>query len=307
MINEGAKSQKQLEPSVSIIINCFNGEKYLAEAIDSVLSQTYSNWEIIFWDNQSSDESATVFKHYRDDRLKYFYSPQHTLLYEARNYAIAKASHDLIAFLDVDDLWLPDKLEKQIALFTDPTVGFVCGNYLINSERKSKSWRAFRRPIPSGWVLDDLLKFYFIGLVTLVVRRSALESLEYPFNSKYHIIGDLDFCIRLSFHWKLGCIQEPVAVYRLHDGNESFKHRALHADELELWVQEMQSLDAIQSCRNSHFIKSHFIYIKAFNHILQGEKLAAFKLLKHLHWGLLKLRLWVALLLPIFVVKRIKN
>lgn len=307
MIDKGAKSQKQLEPFVSIIINCFNGEKYLAETIDSVLSQTYSNWEIIFWDNQSSDESAAVFKSYQDDRLKYFYSPQHTLLYEARNYAIAQASHDLIAFLDVDDLWLPDKLKKQITLFADPTIGFVCGNYLIYSERKNKSWRAFRRPIPFGWVLDDLLKFYFIGLVTLMVRRSALESLEYPFNSKYHIIGDLDLCIRLSFHWKLGCVQEPVAVYRLHGGNESSKHRALHADELELWAQEMQSLDAIKSSGNSHFIKGHFIYIKAFNFILDAKKSAAYKLLKHLPWGSLKFRLWVALLLPIFFVRRIKN
>jgi glycosyltransferase involved in cell wall biosynthesis len=307
MINEGAKSQKQLEPSVSIIINCFNGEKYLAEAIDSVLSQTYSNWEIIFWDNQSSDESAAVFERYQDDRLKYFYSPQHTLLYEARNYAIAKASHDLIAFLDVDDLWLPDKLEKQIALFTDPTVGFVCGNYLINSERKSKSWRAFRSPIPSGWVLDDLLKFYFIGLVTLVVRRSALESLDYPFNSRFHIIGDLDLCVRLSFHWKLGCVQEPVAVYRLHGGNESSRHRDLHADELELWAQEMKDLEAIRMCRNSRFIKCNFVYIKAFNYVLQGKKSAAYKLLQDLPWGLLKFRLWISLFLPIAIVRRIKN
>jgi hypothetical protein len=105
----------------------------------------------------------------------------------------------------------------------------------------------------------------------------------------------------------LGCVQEPVAVYRLHGGNESFKHRALHADELELWVQEMQSFDVIKSCRNSHFIKSHFVYIKAFNYLLQGKKTDAYKLLQDLPWGSLKFRLWISLFLPIAIVKRIKN
>ena len=60
------------EPLVSIIINCFNGEKYLRNAIDSVIEQTYKNWEIIFWDNQSTDKSAEIFKSYKDKRFKYF-------------------------------------------------------------------------------------------------------------------------------------------------------------------------------------------------------------------------------------------
>ena len=61
------------QPLVSIIINCFNGEKYIRKALDSVLTQTYENWEIIFWDNQSKDKSAEIFKSYDDKRFKYFY------------------------------------------------------------------------------------------------------------------------------------------------------------------------------------------------------------------------------------------
>ena len=93
------------EPLVSIIMNCYNGEKYLREALNSVIEQTFQNWELIFWDNQSSDRSAFVFKRYDEKRFKYFYSPKHTLLYEARNYAIEKASGEFYAFLDVDDWW----------------------------------------------------------------------------------------------------------------------------------------------------------------------------------------------------------
>ena len=117
------------QPLVSVIMNCFNGEKYLRGAIDSVISQTYKNWEIIFWDNQSNDKSAKIFKDYKDDRLKYYCADSHIeILYRARNYALKKANGEFIAFLDVDDWWLPEKLEKQIPLFNDPDVGLVYGN-----------------------------------------------------------------------------------------------------------------------------------------------------------------------------------
>ena len=88
------------KPLVSVIINCFNGEKYLKEAIDSVIKQTYQHWELIFWDNQSTDNSVEIFKSYADDRLKYFYAPTHTLLYEARNYATEESLGRFTALLN---------------------------------------------------------------------------------------------------------------------------------------------------------------------------------------------------------------
>ena len=104
-------------PLVSIVMNCFNGQIYLKTALDSVLAQTYQNWELIFWDNQSVDKSVEIFKSYKDKRFKFFSSSKHTILYESRNNAIQKANGDLIAFLDTDDYWLSEKLEKQVKLF----------------------------------------------------------------------------------------------------------------------------------------------------------------------------------------------
>ena len=130
------------KPLVSVIINCFNGEKYLREALDSVVTQTYKNWEIIFWDNQSTDKSAEIFKSYKDSRLKYYCASSHAdILYEARNYALKKTNGDFIAFLDVDDWWLPNKLEKQIPLFSDPEVGVVYGNFYNFYEKQNKTKR----------------------------------------------------------------------------------------------------------------------------------------------------------------------
>ena len=131
------------KPLVSVIINCFNGEKYLCEALDSVIIQTYKNWEIIFWDNQSTDKSAEIFKSYKDSRLKYYCASSHAnILYEAKNYALQKANGDFIAFLDVDDWWLPNKLDKQIPLFDDPDVALVYGNL----------WRLFEKKIRKKFI-----------------------------------------------------------------------------------------------------------------------------------------------------------
>ncbi len=294
-------------PLVSVIMNCYNGATYLRAAIESVLAQSYTHWEIIFWDNQSTDNSADIVRSYADPRIRYFYAPVHTLLYEARNCAVLKSAGELLAFLDVDDTWLPRKLELQTALFADPEVGFSCGNYWVESERKGRRWLAHKRPLPEGRVLDELLKFYFVGLVTLVVRRIAFDSLPYPFDPRYHIIGDLDLVIRLSMVWKVSSVQEPVAVYRLHGNNESTKHRGRHADELELWSGEMKELEAIRQSGNAHFIRSHFAYIKAMNFVLLGNKRGAYGLLAELPLGQLKLRLWMSLLLPRFVIQRVKN
>ena len=98
---------------VSIIMNCHNGETFLREAIKSVLNQSYKKWELIFWDNNSTDKSAQIFKSFKDKRLKYFFRKRKVSLYESRNSAIKKAKGEFIAFLDADDLWCSNKLFLQ--------------------------------------------------------------------------------------------------------------------------------------------------------------------------------------------------
>ena len=134
------------QPLVSIIMNCYNGQAYLEEALNSVINQTYKNWELIFWDNISTDSSCKIFRKHKDSRFKYFYSDEHTILYKARNLAIKKASGSLIAFLDTDDIWLPNKLKKQVPLFNDTEVGLVYGNcWIINENNIIKSKKIFSK------------------------------------------------------------------------------------------------------------------------------------------------------------------
>ena len=115
---------------VSVIVNCFNGSKYLNRCIDSILNQTYQNFEIVFWDNNSTDNSLEIVKRYDKKNIIVYKNPNETLkLYAARNQAIKLSNGKLISFLDTDDYWLPTKLEKQIDILNNQKTKFVYSNY----------------------------------------------------------------------------------------------------------------------------------------------------------------------------------
>ena len=296
------------KPLVSVIINCFNGEKYLREALDSVITQTYNNWEIIFWDNQSTDKSAEIYKSYKDSRLKYYYASSHAdILYEARNYALKKTNGDFIAFLDVDDWWLPNKLEKQIPLFDDPDVGLVYGNLWRLFEKKNKKKIYRKKILPTGMILNELLHDYVIGSPTYVIRKKSLDSLGYHFNKDFHIIGDFDLNIRLAAKWKINCVQDPVATVRIHGQNVSLLNKNKEIDELKIWYNEMKINSTFLSKSELNQWPLKISYLQIMQAIsINGFKKNFTKVIKY-PFCFKKIRLIIALLLPKFVIKKIKN
>jgi glycosyltransferase involved in cell wall biosynthesis len=294
-------------PLVSIIMNCYNGEKFLKEAINSVLTQTYENWELIFWDNQSVDQSKDVFKSFSDNRLKYFYAPKHTLLYEARNFAFKEVSGEFVAFLDVDDWWIPEKLEKQIPLFSDANVGLVCGNFLVVNEIKGNTKISWEGQKPTGWILNELLEDYFVGLLTIILRRKVFDSLEYPFNPHYHIIGDFDLTIRIAENWKIGCVQESISFFRFHGNNESVLQNQLYLTEMESWLYKMKKHDIISNLNGFKIIGETCKYLKGELLLNQNYTWEAIKIFFELSLGLAKLKLLFVLILPRSFLKRLKT
>ena len=222
---------------VSIIVNCYNGEKYLARALDSILNQTYQNWEIIFWDNQSTDNSSEIFKSYKDSRFKYFYANEYTVLGKARNLAIEKSKGDFIAFLDTDDLWDKNKLELQMGYFNNPEVGVVYSNlWVLKKDKKKKLY--MRQKLPRGNIYNELIKNYSVGILTAVIRRKFYLKLEKKFDERFTIIEDFDFFLRLSKLCFFESIQEPLAYYRLHGGNLSTVKKGQAIEEYEIWFKE---------------------------------------------------------------------
>jgi len=150
-------------PTVSVIMNCYNGEQYLKEALDTIYAQTYQDWEIIFWDNASTDSSAEIARSY-GDKLKYFRGEKTVPLFAARNYALKEARGEFIAILDCDDLWLPTKLEEQVPLLEkDEKVGLVYSDaFLFNQKGKEKRQFEITKP-HRGNVFPELLCSNFLN------------------------------------------------------------------------------------------------------------------------------------------------
>ena len=302
------KKQFNNQPLVSIIMNCYNGQAYLAESIQSVLSQTYENWELIFWDNQSNDKSAKIFKDYKDDRLKYYCAESHIeILYRARNYALKKANGEFIAFLDVDDWWLPEKLEKQIPLFNDPDVGLVYGNAWLFFEKKNKKKIYKKGNLPTGKILNELLNDYVIGSPTYVIRKKSLESLEYCFNDDFHIIGDFDINIRLAAKWKVQCVQSVVAFTRIHGKNLSLLYREKEIHELKAWFKQMKNNRLISSQSNFNKVLLSAYYLETMQSIVKNGFVKSFLMVAKYPFCFNKIKLILALLLPKFLLSKIKN
>ena len=296
------------KPLISVIINCFNGEKYLKNAIDSVISQTYKNWEIIFWDNQSSDKSAKIFKDYKDDRLKYYLAASHIeVLYKARNCALKNAKGEFIAFLDVDDWWMPEKLEKQILLFEDPEVGLVYGNLWLFLEKKNKKKIYKKRNLPTGRILNELLNDYVIASPTYVIRKKSMESLTYCFNDDFHIIGDFDINIRLAAKWKVQCVQSAVAFVRLHDKNLSLLNKEKEIHELKAWFKQMKNNQVISSQNNFNKVLLMTYYLETMQSIMKNGFVKSFLVVAKYPFCFNKIKLILALLLPKLLLRKIKN
>lgn len=203
-------------PLVSVIVNSFNSEKFLKEAIDSIYSQSYTNWEIIFWDNCSIDNTSKIAKSY-DNKLLYFRGKENVPLYKARNYALEKCNGKYIAFLDSDDIWLPNKTEIQVKKLED---GFkiVYGGYKL-IDTYGEDINVVENCALQGRITNHLLNKNSISIGSVMIDSDLLK--EYKFDSNYNLLGDFDLWIRLSLKHDIACVEDIVELSRVHDSNES--------------------------------------------------------------------------------------
>ena len=225
------------QPLVSVIMNCFNGEQYLQEAIDSVLTQTYRNWELIIWDNGSTDHTAEISKSYDDKRIHYFLADKYTPLGEARNLAIQKSIGEIIGFLDCDDVYLQQKMEKQVPLFYNPKVGIVICDTLFFNQKGTNTQLYEKKKPPIGMVFRELLSEYFVSLETVMIRRQALEDLDYWFNPRFEVIEEYDLFVRIGYSWELAYVDEVLAKWRVHESSWTWTKSELFPLEQKLMLE----------------------------------------------------------------------
>ena len=262
------------QPLVSILMNCYNGEKYLKEAIDSIYAQTYGDWEIIFWDNCSTDKSADIAKSY-DDRLRYFPSDNTTELGVARNSALEKVRGEYLCFLDTDDIWLPNKLTDQIFLLKKNKFTRLCygGVQYIDESGRITGYMRPRKII--GNALPELLKRSDINMQSVMLRYNK----EYCyFNGDREFSPDHELFMRVACTYDIISMSSYLVKYRRLPNSLSKKKMN------KWWVEQKKTLEMVLNkapdLENKYpkevgLAWAKVGYYKAILHISKNEKIQA--------------------------------
>lgn len=205
---------------VSVVMPNFNSEKYLEEAVRSVLNQSYCNLELLFVDDCSTDGSMEIIKRFDDARIKIFSTEKNSGAAVARNIGIKNAIGRWIAFLDSDDLWLPTKLEKQLRFMTDGDVAFSFTHYrAINADGKMI---ACFNPKKSEYGYKQILRHNSIGCLTAIYDAQRLGKVFMPVSAEKRE----DFACWLSIlktGVKARCMSESLSLYRVRGNSVSSK------------------------------------------------------------------------------------
>jgi glycosyltransferase involved in cell wall biosynthesis len=289
------------KPLVSIIMNCYNGQDYLREAIDSVYRQSYQNWEIIFWDNASTDESGAIATSY-DTKLRYFRAEKNTPLGPARNMALEKVTGDYIAFLDCDDTYLPDTLAKQVACMQSGNFAMVYGGVrLIDQNSKVIGSRKVR--YRSGYIFGSLLKRYEISMVSTMIKRSALRGQALVFNEDFGFCPDYNLFMKIAAKNEVGVLPELIVQYRKSANSLTRKTLSLVSREIGQTLDELRALypqEAEQHREEMAEARSKLGFYDAVSEIGNGDYPSARAVLKPLlarKWQYLAL--YLILFLPV--------
>lgn len=226
-------------PQVSVIVPAYNSAAYTVETVDSILAQTYRDFEVIVVDDGSTDATREALLPY-DGHIQYVYKDNGGAC-SARNEGLRRARGEFVACLDCDDLWLPEKLERSLpVLEQDPGIGFVCTPcYIIGPAGEPRG--EVRYPFDPGNAYMNLLAENYVLAPTVVMRRSCLDQIG-GFDESIFIPADWDLWLRLAHRFRVGYVDRPLSKYRLAS-NYTLRHADRFVREAD-YVLEKQ-LDAL--------------------------------------------------------------
>ena len=230
-----------MDSLVSIIMPCHNSSGYIKESIESVLNQTYQDWELLIIDDCSSDGSPNYIRRLiLDDRCKLIELETNVGAAEARNIGQNAAEGRFIAFLDSDDLWEPRKLELQIQYMLANDIGFTYTDYDQFSDNETNN----NIEAPPSVNYDDMIRCNFIGCLTVVYDTRPFGIFHFPLTKKRH-----DFALWLSMLKRFDRaynVKATLAKYRVH--NNSLSSRKSDAFQSYYYVlRELQGLGLVKS------------------------------------------------------------
>jgi glycosyltransferase involved in cell wall biosynthesis len=246
-------------PRVSVIINVWNGEATLAEAMDSALGQSFADFELLIWDDASTDSSRDIVARYQDPRIRYFPSDVKVSLGRARQQAINQAEGEWVAFLDQDDIWLRCKLELQLARAEQrPKAALIYGRavrFYPNGRERDYDQAHEYAMLPEGNIFRELFtKSCFIAMSSAMFRRSALHEIG-GVADWIGIVPDYYLYTAIAHRFPAAAVQQVVCRYRMHSGSTSQTTAvAMHDEALKLMEFWSTSVDAavLRRCKRHH-------------------------------------------------------
>ena len=202
---------------VSVIMPNYNGEKYLKETVESVLNQTYKNWELVFVDDCSKDNSLELIKSFQDERIKIFKNEKNSGAAKTRNKAIREAKGKWIAFLDSDDLWMPNKLEKQLAFMEENNYSFSYTKYELINEQSEPLKKIVTGP--KKVTKSMMFSCCWVGCLTVIYNREKVGLVQIDES----IAKRNDYALWLKVCKTCNCylLNENLAKYRIRRGSVS--------------------------------------------------------------------------------------
>ena len=258
------------EPLVSVVMNCHNGERFLKEAIDSVYAQSYQNWEIIFWDNSSTDNSALIAKSY-DERLKYFLSKETTLLGKARNMAMKKTNGKYITFLDCDDLHLPEKIAIQLEVMKTNDTVLSYGSWIEINATGSKT-NKHKIISQNSNVFEQLLYKYNVNFQTLMIDKSFIENSNIFFDSNLFFSPDFSLVMQIAYSNNISSIGNYLAQYRVHSDSMSHKYQKEKYNEVKRTMKILGDLGAKDKYPNFNLLSLAMLYRMKYRDLKKSGK-----------------------------------
>lgn len=235
-------------PLVSVLVPSYNGAKWLREALDSILAQTYAPIEVILLDDHSDDETPEIAAEY-GDRITYVRQPRNMGIYDNVNVGIEMAAGELIATYHADDIYLPTIVEKQVAYLQEhPEVGAVfCADIFVDAEGR-EYYRlplpeavAGDRPIDYPTVLSTLMrhKNSFLVCPSAMVRKAVHDTIGPYRQDVYRNTSDLEMWLRISKSYPIAVLEEHLMKYRHFHGNSSSRYHHLRTDvENYFWIMD---------------------------------------------------------------------
>jgi len=224
-----------MNPKVTVLMPVYNGERYLREAIDSILSQTFRDFEFLIIDDGSTDSSVKIIQSYRDGRIRFIGNEMNIGLPSTLNKGIELASGEYIVRMDSDDISLPTRIEKQVRFMdNNPEVG-VCGTWIKYIGVPRRPWRSsiYKFPTKHKDIKSRLLFGSNFCHPSVIMRKSLVERFHLRYDPEHYYTEDYGLWQTCSFCFPLANIPEVLLLYRVHPGSITNSKKTIEFENIQ--------------------------------------------------------------------------